>query len=636
MSILESISSPADLKGLDDSQLEQLAGEIRSFLVTKVSATGGHLGPNLGVVEITLAMHRVFDSPTDPLIFDTGHQAYVHKIVTGRAGLFDTLRQKDGLSGYPDRAESPHDWTESSHASAALAYADGLAKAFELTGQSHRRIVALVGDGALTGGMCWEALNNIAAGKKRSVVIVVNDNGRSYSPTIGGLAENLAALRLQPFYDRVMDSGKNALGRMGWAGERAFQIMHSFKEGVKHSVMPAELFPELGLKYIGPVDGHDLAQVENALRYAKDYGGPVIVHTVTKKGKGFVPAESNEADQMHATGVIDPVTGSPIGPADDTARSWTKVFSTELIRLAEQREDIVAITAAMAGPTGLAEFAEHYPHRTFDVGIAEQHAVASAAGLALGGMHPVVAVYSTFLNRAFDQLLMDVALLRLPVTLVLDRSGVTGSDGPSHNGMWDMSLTGIVPGIRVSAPRDAARLEQALRACVAITDGPSVVRFPKGNAPESIPELAKCGSLDILFDVAANTATTITSEGVLIVNYGALAHTAIAMAEALDQQGIKAKVVDPMWVIPVADEIVDIARDSALVITIEDGGLHGGAGSRLALEMSAAGVTTPIRHLGIPQEFLAHGSRSEVLKECGLDPDTCCSQAVTWAKEILN
>ncbi|HIW95749.1 MAG TPA: 1-deoxy-D-xylulose-5-phosphate synthase, partial [Candidatus Corynebacterium gallistercoris] len=371
MSILETISSPTDLKGLDESQLEQLAGEIRQFLINKVSATGGHLGPNLGVVELTMAMHRVFDSPTDPLIFDTGHQAYVHKILTGRRDLFDGLRQKDGLSGYPDRAESPHDWTESSHASAALSYADGLAKAFELSGQMHRHVVALVGDGALTGGMCWEALNNIAAAKKRSVVIVVNDNGRSYSPTIGGLAENLAALRLQPMYDKVMDSGKSALGRMGWVGDRAFQVIHGLKEGVKHTVIPHEMFPQLGLKYIGPVDGHDLQQVENALRYAKDYGGPVIVHTVTRKGKGFDPAENDEADQMHATGVIDPITGKPMAKKNAADVSWTKVFSQHLIELAAHRDDIVAITAAMAGPTGLAEFAEHYPSRTFDVGIAE-------------------------------------------------------------------------------------------------------------------------------------------------------------------------------------------------------------------------------------------------------------------------
>ena len=385
MGILDKVSSPADLKGLDTNQLEQLAAEIREFLIQKVSATGGHLGPNLGVVELTIAMHRVFDSPSDPLIFDTGHQSYVHKILTGRRDLFDTLRQKDGLSGYPDRAESPHDWTESSHASASLSYADGLAKAFELTGQVHRHVVALVGDGALTGGMTWEALNNIAAVKKRSLVIVVNDNGRSYSPTIGGLAENLAALRLQPMYDRVMDTGKNALGRMGWVGDRAFQVIHGFKEGVKHTVIPHEMFPELGLKYIGPVDGHDLQQVENALRYAKDYGGPVIVHTVTQKGKGFDPAEQDEADQMHSTGVIDPITGESMAKKTEGAISWTKVFSNHLIDIANEREDIVAITAAMAGPTGLADFAKVHPSRTYDVGIAEQHAVTSAAGLAYTG-----------------------------------------------------------------------------------------------------------------------------------------------------------------------------------------------------------------------------------------------------------
>ncbi|RIX35738.1 1-deoxy-D-xylulose-5-phosphate synthase [Corynebacterium falsenii] len=640
MGILETVSSPADIKGLNAEQLEELAGEIRQFLIQKVSATGGHLGPNLGVVELTIAMHRVFDSPTDPLIFDTGHQSYVHKILTGRRDLFDGLRQKDGLSGYPDRAESPHDWTESSHASAALSYSDGLAKAFELTGQMHRHVVALVGDGALTGGMCWEALNNIAAAKKRSVVIVVNDNGRSYSPTIGGLAENLAALRLQPVYDKVMDSGKSALGRMGWVGDRAFQVIHGLKEGVKHTVIPHEMFPELGLKYIGPVDGHDIQQVENALRYAKDYGGPVIVHTVTQKGKGFEPAETNEADQMHATGIIDPVTGKPMAKKNAADISWTKVFSNHLIELAGQRDDIVAITAAMAGPTGLAEFAKHYPDRTYDVGIAEQHAMTSAAGLALGGLHPVVAIYSTFLNRAFDQLLMDVALLKLGVTIVLDRSGITGSDGASHNGMWDLSITGIVPGIHIAAPRDAQSLERALDRAVDIDDAPTVIRFPKGNAPAEVRALSEEEDFDYLGQSAPGETATADvdpdTQRVLIVSYGALTDQALAMREALARAGRTATVIDPHWIIPVADSIVELTKDADLVITVEDNGVHGGAGSRLRLAMSEAGVDTPVRHIGIPQRFLAHASRSEVLEELGMDTDTVAAQAVTWADEIAS
>jgi len=630
MGILDKVSSPADLKGLDTNQLEQLAAEIREFLIQKVSATGGHLGPNLGVVELTIAMHRVFDSPSDPLIFDTGHQSYVHKILTGRQGLFDTLRQKDGLSGYPDRAESPHDWTESSHASASLSYADGLAKAFELTGQVHRHVVALVGDGALTGGMTWEALNNIAAAKNRSLVIVVNDNGRSYSPTIGGLAENLAALRLQPMYDRVMDTGKNALGRMGWVGDRAFQVIHGLKEGVKHTVIPHEMFPELGLKYIGPVDGHDLKQVENALRYAKDYGGPVIVHTVTQKGKGFDPAEQDEADQMHSTGVIDPITGESMAKKTEGAISWTKVFSNHLIDIANDREDIVAITAAMAGPTGLADFAKAHPSRTYDVGIAEQHAVTSAAGLALGGLHPVVAVYSTFLNRAFDQLLMDVALLKLGVTLVLDRAGITGSDGASHNGMWDLSITGIVPGIHVAAPRDARTLELALDRAVAIDDAPTVVRFPKGNAPADVPAVREEADYDVLFEQGGEQ----TDGRVLIVSFGALSDQALGAAQALCDANFSATVVDPHWVVPTADSLLELARDFDLVVTIEDNGVHGGAGSRLHYDLSQAGIDVPVRNLGVPQEFLAHASRGEVLEDLGLDVETVARTVVGYAEKL--
>lgn len=632
MGILETISSPADLKALDEAQLDQLAGEIREFLIQKVSATGGHLGPNLGVVELTMAMHRVFDSPTDPLIFDTGHQSYVHKILTGRRDLFDTLRQKDGLSGYPDRAESPHDWTESSHASAALSYADGLAKAFELGGQTHRHVVALVGDGALTGGMCWEALNNIATSKKRSVTVIVNDNGRSYSPTIGGLAENLAALRLQPAYDKVMDSGKNALGRMGWVGDRVFQVVHGLKEGVKHTVIPHEMFSDLGIKYIGPVDGHDLHQVENALRYAKDYGGPVIVHTITHKGKGFSPAENDEADQMHATGVIDPVTGAPLSKSKP---GWTKVFSNRLIEIADERDDIVAITAAMAGPTGLADFAKHHPKRTFDVGIAEQHAMTSAAGLALGGLHPVVAVYSTFLNRAFDQLLMDVALLKLGVTVVLDRAGITGPDGASHNGMWDLSLTSIVPGIHVAAPRDGKRLELALDRSVAISDAPTVVRFPKGSVPTDLDAVREEADYDVLFESDATSAESESAaKRVVIVNYGSFSAQSLAAAEALEAKGFAVEVIDPHWVVPVSPAVIDAIRGADLLVTVEDNGVNGGAGSVLQIQLNAADVSVPVRNIGVPQEFIAHAERAEVLEQYGLDKDAVVERVLNWAEKL--
>lgn len=632
MGIIDTINSPADLQALELPQLEKLAQEIRDFLINKVSATGGHLGPNLGVVELTMALHRVFDSPTDPIIFDTSHQSYVHKILTGRRELFDTLRQKDGLSGYTERAESPHDWTESSHASAALSYADGLAKAFDLGGQTHRHVVAVVGDGALTGGMCWEALNNIAAAKDRPVIVVLNDNGRSYSPTIGGLAENLAALRLQPMYDKVMSSGKSALNRMGWVGERAFQVIHGMKEGVKHTVLPTEMFSDLGIKYIGPVDGHDLAQMENALRYAKDYGGPVFVHAVTQKGKGFVHAENNEADLMHATGVIDPITGLPLDSTAQTQPSWTSVFSQALIEQGKKREDLVAITAAMAGPTGLADFAQHFPQRTFDVGIAEQHAVTSAAGLSLGGMHPVVAVYSTFLNRAFDQMLMDVALLKQGVTFVLDRAGITGSDGPSHNGMWDFSITGIVPGVKIAAPRDGQRLVQALSRCLEIKDAPTVVRFPKGTVPAEVEAVEEHEEYDVLFCSSTELASCVAKQNVLIVNYGALTNVSFAAARAAEERGAQVTVIDPHWVVPVADSIVHLAAEADLVITVEDNGIHGGAGSRLQIEMNVNDISTPVRHLAIPQEFQAHASRTQVLESVGLSEEQVHQRVQKWCR----
>jgi 1-deoxy-D-xylulose-5-phosphate synthase len=618
------VSSPADLKNLDPVDLDRLAGEIRGFLIEKVSATGGHLGPNLGVVELTIALHRVFASPTDPVIFDTGHQSYVHKILTGRRDMFDTLRQYDGLSGYPSRQESPHDWVESSHASASLSYADGLAKAFEVTGQTRRCVVAVIGDGALTGGMAWEALNNIAEADHRRVVIVVNDNGRSYSPTIGGLAQNLAALRLQPAYDRMMEQGKNSLGRMGTLGDRAFQLLHGFKEGVKHAVVPPELFSNLGLKYVGPVDGHDIRAVEKALRYARNYGGPVIVHTVTEKGHGFAPAVNDTADQMHSTGVIDPVTGVPVTTG---GRGWTDVFADELIRLGDQRDDLVALTAAMAGPTGLARFAERFPDRTFDVGIAEQHAMTSAAGLALGGLHPVVALYSTFLNRAFDQLLMDVGLLHLPVTVVLDRAGVTGPDGASHDGMWDLSVTGVVPGIRVAAPRDGARLTEALDRCVAVADGPTVIRFPKGSVPDPVAAVRSEPDHDVLVERAGTAADACT---VLIVNYGALTAQSVAAADAVTAAGHTVTVVDPVWVTPVAASLVDLVAASDLVITVEDGGVHGGAGQQLHRAAVDREVDTPFRYLAIPQEFLDQGSRAEVLADIGLDTGSVTRRVTDW------
>ncbi|QGU07572.1 1-deoxy-D-xylulose-5-phosphate synthase [Corynebacterium occultum] len=632
MGILHRISSPADLADLSSEELDTLVVEIRDFLVAKVSATGGHLGPNLGVVELTLALHRIFDSPSDPIIFDTSHQSYVHKILTGRAGEFDTLRQKDGLSGYTSRSESQHDWTESSHASAALSYADGLSKAMSLSGKKDHSVVAVVGDGALTGGMCWEALNNIAAGKDRKVVVVVNDNGRSYSPTIGGFAENLAELRMQPFYDRVMERGKTQLKSLGWVGERTFEALHAFKEGVKSSVIPTEMFPELGMKYVGPVNGHDRETLETAFAYAREYQGPIIIHVVTEKGHGFAPAENDTAELMHSTGIIDPVTGVPKSASKP---GWTAIFSEELCATAEQREDIVAITAAMAGPTGLAKFGEKYPERFFDVGIAEQHALTSAAGLALGGMHPVVAIYSTFLNRALDQLIMDVALLKLPVTLVLDRAGVTGSDGASHNGIWDLSLASTVPGIRIAAPRDGEQLRELFRDSLDIKDGPSIVRFPKGALPRELPAVDMLDDGVEILHYSDGTGEADEVVSVLLIAVGIMAEQAVAAATALEELGVGVTVVDPRWVVPVAPSLLALADDHDLVITIEDGMLRGGVGSMIGEALNAAGVDVPLRQLGFPGIFPEHASRNELLGELGLDAVGVSASAVEWAEELF-
>ncbi|WP_071285308.1 1-deoxy-D-xylulose-5-phosphate synthase [Mycolicibacterium llatzerense] len=623
--MLEQVRGPADLAHLSQPQLTELAAEIREFLVHKVAATGGHLGPNLGVVELTLALHRVFDSPHDPIIFDTGHQAYVHKMLTGRCPDFETLRMKGGLSGYPSRAESEHDWVESSHASTALSYADGLAKAFELSGYRNRHVVAVVGDGALTGGMCWEALNNIAAAN-RPIVIVVNDNGRSYAPTIGGLADHFAALRLQPAYEKALERGKNALRGMPVLGEFCYQCVHSIKAGIKDALAPQALFTDLGLKYVGPIDGHDEHAVEAALRHARGFNAPVIVHVVTRKGMGYAHAENDEAEQMHSTGIIDPHTGRSTA---ESVLGWTSVFSEELIKQATKRRDIVAITAAMPGPTGLAAFRQRFPERFFDVGIAEQHAMTSAAGLAMGGMHPVVAIYSTFLNRAFDQIMMDVALHKLPVTMVLDRAGVTGNDGASHNGVWDMSMLGIVPGMQVAAPRDAARLREELGEALAIDDGPTAVRFPKGAVGDDIPAVRRQHGVDILTEPADGL-----SDDVLLVAVGAFARMALVVADRLRKQGIGVTVVDPRWVLPVPAAIADLAKAHKLVVTLEDNGVAGGIGSAVSASLRRAEIDVPCRDVGVPQEFQEHASRNEILASIGLTDQDVARQVTGWVAAL--
>ena len=607
MSLLNSINSPQDLKKLSSNQLPILAREIREFLISKVSKTGGHLGPNLGVVELTIALHRVFDSPKDAIIWDTGHQSYVHKMFTGRLDKFSDLRKKDGISGYPSRSESEHDFVENSHASTALSWADGLARAFEQTGElKDRHVVAVVGDGSLTGGMSWEALNNIASQKHRPLVIVVNDNGRSYSPTIGGLSEHLAALRTNETYEKVLDWGKETLLRSP-IGRPVFEALHGMKKGIKDVFAPQGLFEDLGLKYIGPVNGHDEDLIENALQYAKRFHGPVMVHVITEKGKGYAPALEDEAEKFHATGVIDPATGKPVSASVTT---WTSVFSDELVAIGKERKDIVAITAAMLGPTGLDKFAKEFPDRIYDVGIAEQHATTSAAGMALGGLHPIVAIYATFLNRAFDQLLLDVALHKAGVTFVLDRAGITGDDGASHNGMWDLSILQVVPNLMLAAPRDAQTLRELLRESVVVKDRPTVIRFPKGAIVSPVIVRERIEGIDILNKNG--------EEDVLVVSIGAMAHLANEVAQRLIDQGLGVTVVDPRWIKPLPNYLANLGARHRLVAVIEDNSRSGGTASSISQFLRDRNIYTPQRDFGIPEKFLDHASRAQVLNEIGL------------------
>ncbi|AQA14962.1 1-deoxy-D-xylulose-5-phosphate synthase [Streptomyces malaysiensis] len=606
MPFLENIRGPHDLTALTGEELEALAQEIREFLIKAVARTGGHLGPNLGVVELSIALHRVFDSPADRILWDTGHQSYVHKLLTGRQD-FSKLRHKGGLSGYPSRAESEHDIIENSHASTVLGWADGLAKANEVRGGTDH-VVAVIGDGALTGGMAWEALNNIAAARDRPLVIVVNDNERSYSPTIGGLANHLATLRTTDGYERFLAWGKEVLQRTPVVGQPLYGSLHGAKKGFKDAFAPQGMFEDLGLKYVGPIDGHDTEAVESALRRAKRFHGPVLVHCLTEKGRGYRPALEDEADRFHTVAAMDPLTCAPLTPSG--GRSWTSVFGEEMVRIGAERPDVVALTAAMLHPVGLAGFAEAYPERVWDVGIAEQHAAVSAAGLATGGLHPVLAVYATFLGRAFDQLLMDVALHRCGVTFVLDRAGVTGTDGPSHNGMWDMSVLQVVPGLRIAAPRDADQLRAQLREAIDVADAPTVIRFPKESVGEPIPAIDRVGGMDVLR----------RGEDVLLVAAGVMADVALRAAELLAGRGIGCTVVDPRWVKPVDPELPGLAARHRLVAVVEDNVRTGGVGAAVAQTLCDAEVDLPVRTFGIPETFLAHAKRGEVLADIGLTP----------------
>ncbi len=623
MTLLERINGPEDLKELSQEQLSVLASEIRDVLVETVTRTSGHLGPNLGVVELTIALHRVFDSPKDKLIFDTGHQSYVHKLLTGRYDTFHTLRQAGGLSGYPSRGESEHDLVENSHASTSLSYADGMAKAYKLRGEYDRTVVAVIGDGALTGGMAWEALNNIAVARDSKIVIVVNDNGRSYQPTIGGLASHLASIRVSQRYENVLDRIKTSVTRTPIVGSPLYGALHGAKKGLKDFLQPQVLFEDLGIKYIGPIDGHDELMTEHALRKAAEYGGPVLVHAITRKGFGYALAEQNEEDCLHQ------VPAAPKKPAGAAAaakpgtpkRAWTDVFAEEMVAIGARRPDVVAITAAMLHPVGLAPFKAAYPDRVYDVGIAEQHAITSAAGLAMGGLHPVVALYSTFLNRAFDQLLMDVALHRLPVTVTLDRSGVTGPDGASHNGMWDGSILQVIPGLKIAAPRDGSRIAELLSEAVEVSDGPTVLRWPKGTVGPEAEAVGRLGAMDVLA-----TPSQGAGNDVLLLGAGPMAVTCVEVARRLEDHGIGVTVVDPRWVKPVDEAVIQAARQHRLVAVVEDNGRSGGFGDAVSRLLRDHDVDTPVKTFGLPQEFLAHGAREEILEAAGLSPQHLARQ----------
>ena len=604
---------------MSPAELDSLAADIREFLIEKVSQTGGHLGPNLGVVELTIAVHRVFQSPRDVVLFDTGHQSYVHKILTGRADQFDLLRQRNGISGYPNRRESEHDVIENSHASTALSWADGVSRGFSLSGQSDRHVVAVVGDGALTGGMSWEALNNLSPESDRNLVIVVNDNERSYSPTIGGLADHLTSLRASREYERVLGRGKRVLQKTPVVGKYIYGTLHGLKKGIKDMLAPQGMFEDLGFKYLGPINGHDISAMEKTLQMAKEFGSPVIVHAITEKGRGYTPALEDVAEKFHAVGIVDPVTGKPLKAS---APSWTNVFSEEITHIGRENSKVVAITAAMLGPTGLDKFSQSFPDRTIDVGIAEQHAVTSAAGLAYVGMHPVIAIYSTFLNRAFDQLLLDVALHNAGVTFVLDRAGITGDDGPSHHGIWDLALTGIVPNMRVGAPRDGARLKEILRDCVAISNAPSMIRFPKGAIPADIPALERVSGVDLLHRGA--------SKKVLLISVGAMAGMALEVAQIAKERSIEITVVDPVWVKPISPAVIAMCADYSNVVVLEDGIRHAGIASAISESLRESGSNCSLHSIGVPLEFIEHSKRNEILDDLEITPAAIVQQIAGW------
>ena len=614
--IIEHIDSPADLRSLTPEELDVLCEEIRTFIVDSVTATGGHLGSNLGVVELTLALHRTFDSPRDVLLWDTGHQAYVHKLVTGRRKAFTELRQAGGLSGYPNRTESEHDWVENSHASTILSYAHGLASAFEFQGVD-RRVVAVVGDGALTGGMAYEALNNLGHSGK-PVLIVLNDNGRSYAPTVSRLSLSLTHLRLSPAYVQARQRLRHLIREIPAVGELAYSGVHGLTSALREVVTPHTFFEALGIRYAGPIDGHDIVGVEQALANAAEWPGPIVVHVVTQKGRGYAPAEEDEVQRLHDVKIQAPASADT-GPVVRTAEgelpvtTFTDAFTRSLLRLADADPRIVAITAAMPGPTGLLPFEARFPDRFTDVGIAEQHAVTAAAGMAMAGLRPVVAVYSTFFTRAFDQANLDVGLHGLPVVLVLDRAGITGDDGPSHHGVLDLALALSIPGMTVFAPSSAPAVAVMLAEALTL-DGPSVVRFPKTPAPWVAPGAVGEG-------LSARKVRS-GSGSVCVLAVGKMVTVAEAAATLLEAEGVELTVWDPRVVSDPDPAMVADALGHDIVVTVEDGIRQGGAGMFLADAIRAAvplGEAPPVVTLGIPRAYLAQGKPDRILSDLGLD-----------------
>ena len=639
--VLADIRQPSDLRGLTTAELEQLAAEIRDFVVAAVSETGGHLGSNLGAVELTLALHRVFDSPRDAILWDTGHQAYIHKIVTGRRGGFSQLRQAGGISGYPSREESAHDFIENSHASTVLSYAYGLAVARD-AGQTPDRnhIVAVIGDGSMTGGMAYEALNNLGHTSKR-VIIVLNDNGRSYAPTIsnlsqgapgerkaGLLSKTLIRIRINPVYVRRQRKIEKFLKNIPLIGTQAERGMEAFKAGIREFLQPPAFFEALGVRYIGPIDGHDIEAMEHAFSAAEQRveEGPVVIHVITEKGRGYSPAEDDDEKHLHDAPIFDPINGPP----KSVPTGYTEAFADTIIKLAEQDARIVAITAAMPGPTGLIQFQEHFPDRFFDVGIAEQHAVTAAAGMAMGGMRPVVALYSTFLNRAWDQVVYDVAMHRLPVIFCLDRSGITGDDGPSHHGVYDMALLSKVPGMRVLAPSSTQDLQQMLSDAISLADtGPVAIRYPKGLA-------RNVDDNDIGSGLQARKLVDGTTKRVCVLAIGKLVGAALEAAETLKASNIDLTVWDVRSCAPLDPAMIADALQHDVVITAEDGIRDGGIGMTIENTINDAGNNTtstthkrPIIHvLGVPTTFVPTAKPNVILRQMGLDAQGIVAQVL--------